>query len=208
MCRLVVVGGGVPVVHQRQVDHDPVGEPLQLEAPVEPPLGVLVAEHDHRQRGEEEHAPGQGAEQDRDRDHQDGAEGGAQPVEGPVRVVDGAGPAGRSDAGRRDGPRPAPAARDPQPREPGHPPVLRQALTVADGVVAGPHRSWCEPGWSGEHHAAGGEVPSHEPSDPGAGDGEGTMRRSRPPRHAPRPGTLTSCWPGRGSPPAITPIVR
>jgi len=89
VCRLVVVGGGVPVVHQRQVDPDPVGEPLQLKVPVEPPPGVLATEQDHQQRGEEEHAPGQGAEQDRDRDHQDGAEGGAQPVEGPVGVVDG-----------------------------------------------------------------------------------------------------------------------
>ena len=89
MCRLVVVGGGVPVVHQRQVDPDPVGEPLQLKVPVEPPPGVLAAEQDHQQRGEEEHAPRQRAEQGRDRDHQDGAEGGAQPIEGPVGVIDG-----------------------------------------------------------------------------------------------------------------------
>ena len=58
-------------------------------------------------------------------------------------------------------------------------------------------RSWCQPGLSGEHHAAGGEVPSHEPSGPGAGDTEATcaVPGSRATHRA--PGTLTSCWPGR-----------
>src|SRR5262249_55402852 len=55
--RLVIVGGGVPVVHQRQVDADPVGEPLQFEVPVEPPPGVLLPEQDHEQRAEEQQAP-------------------------------------------------------------------------------------------------------------------------------------------------------
>jgi hypothetical protein len=54
--RLVVVGGGVGVVHQRQVDQDPVGEPLQLEVPVEPPARVLLPEQDHEQRAEEQQA--------------------------------------------------------------------------------------------------------------------------------------------------------
>jgi hypothetical protein len=55
--RLVIVGGGVPVVHQRQVDADPGGKPRQLEVPVEPPPGVLLPEHDHQQRAEEQRAP-------------------------------------------------------------------------------------------------------------------------------------------------------
>jgi hypothetical protein len=40
-------------------------------------------------------------------------------------------------------------------------------------------------------------VPSHEPSDPGAGDGEGNMRRSRQPRQAPRPGPAQVLLAGR-----------
>jgi hypothetical protein len=67
---------------------------------------------------------------------------------------------------------------DPQTRELGHPPLLHQTLTVADGFVAGLHRSCRQPGWSSEHHAGKGEVSSHEACDLGADDTEGNMRRS------------------------------
>ena len=47
---MVIVGGGVLVIHQRQVDADPVAEAKQLQLPVEPPARVLLAEEDHEQR--------------------------------------------------------------------------------------------------------------------------------------------------------------
>jgi hypothetical protein len=96
---------------------------------------------------------------------------------------------------------------DPQPRELGHPPLLHQTLTVADDFAAG-LPTLVPTGLSGEHHAAGGEVPSHEPSDPGAGDGERNMPRSRQPRHAPRPGHAHLLLARALITPGITPIVR
>jgi hypothetical protein len=47
---LVFVGGRVAVVHQREIDADPVREPEQLEVPVEPPAWVLLPEQDHQER--------------------------------------------------------------------------------------------------------------------------------------------------------------
>lgn len=86
---------------------------------------------------------------------------------------------------------------DPQTLELGHPLLVHQTLNVVDGFVAGLHRSSRQPGLSSEHHAGKGDVSSHEVCGLGAGNGKGNMRRSRQPRHAPRPGTLMSCWPGR-----------
>jgi hypothetical protein len=60
-----------------------------------------------------------------------------------------------------------------QTSELGQPPVLHQALAVADGFVAGLHRSCRKPGLSSEHHAAGDEVPSHQACDLGAGQALG-----------------------------------
>ena len=50
----VVGGGGVAVVHENQVSAHPVAKPLQLQVPVEPPSGILLAEEDHEQGTEEQ----------------------------------------------------------------------------------------------------------------------------------------------------------
>ena len=105
--RLVIVGGGVLVVHQGQVDQHPVGEPLQFEVPVEPPARVLLPEHDHEQRAEEQQAAragrgpggpvavaplpgpaGHRAQDDRDGDDREDAENAGHAVKLPVGVVD------------------------------------------------------------------------------------------------------------------------
>ena len=53
---LLLVGGGVAVVHQREVNGDPVGEAGQLQVPVVPPARVLLAEEQHQQHWDEQHA--------------------------------------------------------------------------------------------------------------------------------------------------------
>jgi D-alanyl-D-alanine carboxypeptidase len=109
--RLLLVGRGVAVVHQRHVDPHPVGEAQQLEVPVKPPARVLLAEHDHQQR-RQEHQPraadrdrGAGAagaaleaatagvaadarQHDCDRDDREDPEGRRKTVQLAVRVVD------------------------------------------------------------------------------------------------------------------------
>jgi hypothetical protein len=55
---LVIGGGRMPVVHQRQIGGDPVGGPLKLQVPVEPPPRILLAEQDHQQRSGEQQAAG------------------------------------------------------------------------------------------------------------------------------------------------------
>jgi hypothetical protein len=52
--RLMIGGGGVPVIHEGDVGLHPIGEPLQLQVPVEPPPRILLAEQDHQQGGEEQ----------------------------------------------------------------------------------------------------------------------------------------------------------
>ena len=53
---LLLVGRRIAIVHQRQVRAHAVGDPLQLEIEVEPPPGVLAAEHDHERRQEQDPA--------------------------------------------------------------------------------------------------------------------------------------------------------
>src|SRR5207244_1107727 len=44
--RLALVGRRIAVVHQRQIDPDPIREAKQLAVPVVPPAGVFLAEDD------------------------------------------------------------------------------------------------------------------------------------------------------------------
>src|SRR5439155_10983436 len=96
------------VVHQRQVDADPVREAKELEVPVVPPARVLLAEDDHEERRQEEEAgsaegdlrtlalavpyPASSAadrrREDEDRDRDDEPESGRKPIEVAVGVLD------------------------------------------------------------------------------------------------------------------------
>ncbi len=105
---LLLVGRGVAVIHQRQVHADTVREPLQLQVPVEPPAGVLLAEHDHEERSQEQQpnrpgaaghrvvvgrpVPGASrnrAEQHEDRQRHDQAKECGGAIERPGRIGDG-----------------------------------------------------------------------------------------------------------------------
>jgi len=74
---------------------------------------------------------------------------------------------------------------------------MHQTLAVADGFVAGLHRSSFHPDLSSEHYAGKGEVSSREACGLGAGDAEGTLCRCRQPLHAPRPAHAYVLLPGR-----------
>ena len=60
--RLLLVGGRVAIVHQREVHADPVREPEQLEIPVVPPTRILLTEQDHQERRQEQQPADSGAD--------------------------------------------------------------------------------------------------------------------------------------------------
>jgi hypothetical protein len=70
----------------------------------------------------------------------------------------------------------------------GHPPSLHQTLTVVDGLVAGLHRSFRQPGLPASITPQRMRCRRTKRAVPGAGDAAGNRRRSRPPRPAPRAG--------------------
>src|SRR5215216_2643981 len=97
---LLLVGGRIAIIHQRQIDADTVAEPEELEVPVVPPAGVLEAEDDHQQGGKEKD-PGDGGsaaapataaperrEHDQDRDHGEDPKPRREAVERTIGVVD------------------------------------------------------------------------------------------------------------------------
>jgi hypothetical protein len=47
---LLLVGGGVAIVHERQTDPHPVNEAQEFQIPVEPSAGLLLPKHD-REKG-------------------------------------------------------------------------------------------------------------------------------------------------------------
>jgi hypothetical protein len=51
---LLLVRGRIAVIHQREVDGDPIAEPGQLKVPVVPPARVLLAKQQHQQHRDEE----------------------------------------------------------------------------------------------------------------------------------------------------------
>src|SRR6185437_9566168 len=106
--RLVLVGGWIAVLHQREIDRYPVAEALQFQVPVEPPPRILLPEQDQQQRPEEQQAAGTGhdhlavigrrplpglaadrAQHDEDRNGDEDAECGGDAVQRPFRIVDG-----------------------------------------------------------------------------------------------------------------------
>jgi hypothetical protein len=109
--RLLLVGRGIAVVHQRHVDPDPIREAQEFEVPVEPPPRVLLPEHDHEKRRQEQQpgaADGDGRggaagsvvesattrvapdrrQDDGDRDDREDAKGRRETVQVAVRIVD------------------------------------------------------------------------------------------------------------------------
>ena len=98
----MLVGRGIAVLHQREVDADPGREAHQLEVPVKPPARVLLPEQDQQQRRQHDQAcsaDGAGellaaavgvaaaleqGEHDRDRDDHEQAEERRQAVQRPV----------------------------------------------------------------------------------------------------------------------------
>lgn len=111
--RLFLVGRRILVAQQREVGHHPEAEGRQRHVPVEPPARVLLPEHQHQNRREEQDParrawpglgvavrPGAGNERqdDRDGDDQERAEEGGEPIARAVGVVDLARPGSRWEA--------------------------------------------------------------------------------------------------------------
>src|SRR5579871_1972013 len=103
---LLVVGRGIAVIHEGEVDGDSIAEAGELQVPVVPPTRVLLAEYEHQHYRDDEdtdtargiaRAGGPGAaregaafqkpSEDRDRDDREDTKSRAEPVEAAVGIV-------------------------------------------------------------------------------------------------------------------------